>query len=449
MPGPTDEFCTACGARIPSRGTYCPNCGAVKPSLVGLVPPRSMVYYQQGPFGTYPVVLTQHRIPSQWRRVIKSITAFGMLSYLAFLALTLNVLLYGIGIVLPEIVNHSFVLYVVFPILIDVWELSGDVLGVYYLLLVTAILISVAWVLITSARRFLGELLMKAKSRDHSALFDVCALLFAVLFLNFVIVLILELAGADLGDPTEESDLWELLFLLANASVYEELVVRVLLLGVPLLIVDVARKSVRQKLHAYILGGGFAFGIPEIVLVLISSTIFGLAHFDAWGAWKIFPSAVAGVAFAYLFMKHGLAAAIMLHFGFDYMSMPATVYDSLAMTVLTGLGVMIWIALGAAFFIYFMTRMYEFITGKLVLEERPAIVGAPAFQPMWPTFQQYGWQAPEVPSAANKTPPQVWQGPVISSGSGLGPSYVCPVCAYTEARWVNGQWQCLRCGHLS
>lgn len=435
---PPDERCGHCGSAIPPNGVYCPNCGALRRSLLQAGPPMRP---------TAPA-----KKPPSWRLVIKTVLAFGMLTFLAQLVLSLAALIYGTSIVLPEIVHYSYTLYVVAPILVAIGEISGEALGAYYLLLVVAILASALWFAITSAKGYYKELTMKAESRKHSAVFDLCGLMFGVLFLNYVIIVFMGLFWGEPSVPTEGTDLWELLFVLANASVWEELIVRVLLIGVPLLLIDLLRRSVQAKKHRYILGGGFGLGVAEIVLLLASSALFGLAHYDGWGAWKIFPSAIAGLAFGYMFLRHGLASAIMLHFGFDYLSMPTEVFvdgSGIGALMLLGFALLAWAGMGAVFFGYYVIRMLEFVTKEKYLEEGPHVRFA------YPAYYTYRYVPPDAQWGA---PPQTQQWPqqrgpenaqaVSPAPPGPPGFFVCPVCGHTGARWMEGRFQCLRCGAI-
>ena len=383
----------------------------------------------------------------------KTALAFGMITFVVQLLAAIVTLLYGIQIVLPEIVDYSYPMYLAAPFLIRLVWLSGDALAAYYLLIVAAILISVAWLFFQSSRGYAKELFGKANSREHSAMFDLCGLTFGILFFNFTLVLILSLFGLDLTDTTSGSELWELLFALANASVWEEIVVRILLIGVPLLIIDLYRRSSKRKI-SYFLGGGFALGLPETALLLLSSAVFGLAHFEGWGAWKVFPASVAGLAFGYMFLRHGLASAIILHFGFNYLSLPSEVFDdSIFLVVVTGLGLLLWIALGVVFFVYYCSRMAEFVSKRKYFEPATRVVPT-NFRPIPVTvpygYPQYGPGTYSVAGDPTANVPNTSPMPDDRVNRGWpGGLFMCPWCGYTDARWLEGKFQCLRCGRLS
>src|SRR5207244_13165229 len=74
----------------------------------------------------------------------------------------------------------------------------------------------------------------------------------------------------------------------------------------------------------YLIGGAVhrdsskATLVATWVFLIASSVIFGLAHAPGWGLWKVIPAMVAGLGFGYLFLRHGIAAAILAHFVNDY-----------------------------------------------------------------------------------------------------------------------------------
>jgi membrane protease YdiL (CAAX protease family) len=367
-----------------------------------------------------------------WRDIARTISAIIMISFATYLAVCLFTLLYGIGIVSPELEFWSFTLYVVFLGVYGLVTLSGGMLYGWYLFLVFTIILSAAWVFLTSARGFGKELTMKSEPRSHSPFFDMCGLMVAILFINTVIVLAMVGIGGEATNPTEDVETSELLLLLANASVWEELIVRVLLIGIPLLVIDAVAKRGFRKPHKYLLGGGIAIGRPEVFLIVVSSIIFGLAHLEGWGAWKVFPSGLAGVAFGYMYLKHGLAASILLHFSFDYLSMPLLVFEgSLSLALAVGIGILLWLGLGLVFATYFTIRIAEFLTGKTLFDS-PGGTPVPA------------------PAGAPYTQSQQWS--QHSNWTHAPPTsddfFICPICGSTGARRLQGRRQCRSCGRL-
>ncbi len=394
---------------------------------------------------------------TDFRIVIKTISAFIMLTFIVQLALSLGTLLYGANLVIPDILDtwSGFTLFLVVPVIVDLFTLSGYLLLTYYLFLVFAIFVSCLWVLLTSYNRFKDELTMKAKSREHSALFDTIGLLFATVFFSAVIGIIVNPSQDDLPSTDSVS---EMLFVLANASVWEEIAVRVLFIGIPLIFVDMVRRTRQKRWYSYAIGGGISIGAPEAILIVVSSLVFGIGHFTGgWGVWKILPATVGGLAFGYLFMKFGIAASIMMHFGTDYISMPSEVTGSTGLLILTGIGLLIWLGVGFGLFAYYVTRVVEFLTGKRYFGPQPEPYPQPwGYPPAYPYAQasQYApayqqpqqsavWQQP----GTDPLPPPVTYGPPVRSWFTDG--YVCPSCGFSQARWVDGRFQCLRCGRLS
>lgn len=397
-------------------------------------------YYRQGKRGVRP-----------WRDIARSISAIVMISFGVYLVVCLAILLYGMGIVVPELDTRSFTLPIVFFEVLPFITLKGSLLYGWYIFLVAAVMLSATWVFFGSARGFVRELTMKSAARDHSQFFDVCGLMFAVFFVNTAIVLAMMATGSDVVDPIEESETWELLFLLANASVWEELIVRVLMIGLPLVAVDAAMRRGFKKPHKYVLGGGISIGRAEVALILVSSIIFGFAHLEGWGAWKVFPSALAGVALGYIYLRHGLAASILLHFSFDYLSMPLLVFDdSIALALAVGVGILLWVGLGLLFVIYFTIRIVEFLSGRTFFDSEGggAVAPVPAqtmYQQLRPARQPGGWVG--AGRASDDESPRFGDGGGATASSS-GSYFVCPVCGSTGARWMDGKLQCLSCGRL-
>jgi hypothetical protein len=135
---------------------------------------------------------------------------------------------------------------------------------------------------------------------------------------------------------------------LAYAPINEELAFRITSIGIPVAIFllylyrkDQKVTGVTKRLkfilitmvspeHAKLMLGyknvterGYLRGIsaPEWILILITSTAFGLAHYLLGGGWeigKVSTALLAGLVFGVMFVAYGAYAAILLHWYFDY-----------------------------------------------------------------------------------------------------------------------------------
>ncbi len=117
--------------------------------------------------------------------------------------------------------------------------------------------------------------------------------------------------------------LWEQLHAFAEASVWEEVLSRVLMLGVPLFLYHVWTRQDKRETWRYLVGGGLSIDSAAFVLIVFQALVFALAHVAGWDLWKVLPTLISGIAFGYLYLKKGLWASIILHFLFDYLGMTA------------------------------------------------------------------------------------------------------------------------------
>jgi membrane protease YdiL (CAAX protease family) len=449
-----------CGARFKEGAVFCEMCGAVRPSMWS-APPTSHTDWRTWALRSREYSRTQKR--SSWRVFMKALMAFCVLTVVASLIMGTLALVYGVGLVTPYILDtgYDFALYVVLPVFVFFPAMSGYALLTYYYIIVAIIIAGTVWVLLTSYKGFVKELTMKAKPREHSAIFDIGGLVSVNAFMTLAILLVAILFGATDTSGPSGGDLEELLFQLANAAVWEEVIIRILMIGLPLLVIDLVRRamdrsrqaknlpvSTRQarRWYQYILGGKFEIGVPEVALVVASATIFGYAHFlGGWGFWKVPAASIGGIAFGYLFLRHGLPAAIVMHFAVDYSGMPSQVFGySDTIEVLL---IIFWLGVGFVFTFYYLTRIGEFLTGRKLLEDRPALAGAP-----WPQPIGYAPVQPQQYYYPSQNPQQMHMQhgpPAVEPQQAAYGGYVCPVCGYTEARYINGRFQCLRCGNLT
>ncbi len=302
---------------------------------------------------------------------------------------------------------------------------------------------------------------LPAKLRARSGIIALAQTFAAVAFLNFLISIVV---NPESPDFLTQLPLWALLFELLNASVYEEVVFRVLLVGVPLLLgsivlrsyavrarrVPPGRSPARHVLGSfrYLYGGGVnrasspILFLASLILLIGSSLVFGLAHAPGWGDWKILPAAVGGLVMGYLFLRHGLAVAILFHFATDMLvgtgylirfESPAGLALNLAYIAIA--------LLGAGFFAY-----YVYYTIRLVQDVTRRGAPAPTTAPQ-PTASP----SPAAPYGPSPSTPTVPPGYVPSSRppifGGAPVQFRCPRCAWVEAVYENGHLRCVRCGY--
>jgi hypothetical protein len=161
--------------------------------------------------------------------------------------------------------------------------------------------------------------------------------------------------------------LWQFMFSLSNASVHEEIVSRILLIGLPLLIVDLFRKR-KIRIWKYFLGGGFDIEPGSLFLIIFSSLIFSYAHVFGWDFYKILPVFATGLALGYLFLKKGICACIILHFSFNYPSALLRVLEKLPFLNLFAVPILFFLSLLIVTWIvacpfYFLKYVYKMVKG--------------------------------------------------------------------------------------
>jgi len=297
----------------------------------------------------------------------------------------------------------------------------------------------------------------------------------AVYFFQVMFILVLNALGVSTPSPIIPGEYapWYLLYQLANASVYEEVITRVMIIGVPLFAASfamrarwIAKRPETPGAHRgryllgslrYLYGGTMNRDSPMSslvaggVLLAISSAIFGLAHAPGYGDWKVLPAALAGLALGYLYLRHGLAAAILFHFATNYffaivLATPdAGSWGALLEWLLFGV-----LLVGGGFLAYYIWYSGKLIGHILNRSRWPGGVPAIAAPP-----------GPVSAPAPPAPPPQVVRaGPVVIPPGytprvrpppyGVAPvQFRCARCGWIEARFQDGRFVCLRCGSVA
>jgi hypothetical protein len=405
--------CPRCGAAVadPGRDFICPRCGAFVRSLG-----TEFVADDQGMGALASIQMSSE---PGWKAALLALQQIARLAAIVLFALSLLLCFAALYAGMPQVFGGApgsdlgGVLYILTPAPLGFYELTGGALLSYYAFLVAAIsgaLVFLLW----SERRKLRPMASDAASHfrppdRHSALglAQLPQVFLAVFFFDILWAVIEAAVGATPHTPAFETyPDWFLLYTFANASVYEELMARTLLLGVPLMLayilahstvpgepfppataqsppprqhpgparpqtlVDHLRARSTRGLLGYILGGGFRIGPLEAFFIAGSALMFGLAHASGWDAWKVVPTFIAGLAFGYLFLKVGIHAAILLHFSFDYLSLGESLVPGFALMEI--LLVVLWTVVGAFYFGHYAVQGLRWMHKMIYPAKGPA-----------------------------------------------------------------------------
>lgn len=455
-------LCPSCGMAFDGR--FCPNCGKEAQPFAFLCVRCGLPF--NAPACPRCGTPLGGPAPGSGARAAGSVVwSMGLLAFLVLLALALAAFVYASWLIVDGALaagpqTRLIPLYVLAPFPVgEVYDVSAGEFVAYFALIAAAIVAAYAWYGVRDARgtardflRPLEELGPRLESR--SAWVATGQVFLASMFFQIVFVLLLAAGGFFPEPPVSLIKLpaWYPYFALANASVYEEVVARWLLIGLPLFLGGIVWGIASQKGVApgraiasaarHLVGGTVHRNSPlslvvlAITLIAISSVMFGLAHVPDWGWWKFFPATVAGLGMGYLFVRRGLLAAILFHFATDYLAALVLMTGAnLGALFALGLFVIVLAGLGSFFFIW-----YAVYIGRLMNH----------FALAW------GFRRPRPVVAAPPPPPSPIAG-VPATGqypaSPLAPPYgvgfaqfTCSRCGWREARYADGRFTCLRCG---
>ncbi len=293
----------------------------------------------------------------------------GVLTLMTFITMEVGSLLWNFYASYDQVLASSTTMYVPIPYVVEVGELHGGWFLAWYVFLVCAILASLVHLALRSGigdLKKLGRAIYRMEPpsigtrQPYMVIFQI---FMANLCFATVYALIIIGAGITPASPLSGGGIsWKLPYALANAAVYEELWFRMLYVGVPIALLGTAKGARGIDSVRPIFGNVETIGTGHVVIVIISSIGFGLAHVPGWDMYKLLPSTLAGLFIGYIFLRVGLSGAIVFHFMIDYLATlvpvlnPAVNVDSLPVNdliliMVIGLFVLFWAVFGAVYLV--------------------------------------------------------------------------------------------------
>lgn len=497
--------CYNCYRLIPNDSKYCPYCGhnqlektgytlrsetpppqqqpqSTAPTPPAYTPPTAqapVAYGSYAPYRGYPGAMRGSGFG--WADLAKYAGVIGVVLFLVVLLLEFGGAFYAF-IYLPQMsaaTNYVYPFYFFTPYIVGFDAISGPGFAIVYVLFVIIISACMAYVL-RSSKQFPKELRPVSRGIQSSTLFMIGTLVMTYYFISVIVSLILLATNTSATSPNFTSTPWDLtVFVFIYAPVWEEIAARVILIGLPLLLVALISGKKDRPWWRYLTGGNIQMKPAAVFFLIISSVMFGLGHWLAgsgWGFWKIFPAAIAGLFMGYLFLKRGLFAAIIFHFAIDSQAILVLSpnYNPSIYSFLLFVDV-VWMVIGAIFFVYYLLVMLGFITSrnllpKSVSDRYTAVAAAATAQAPQAVGDGVNYAAPGVQQyipPSQSPPPQqephpyrppqhgtdnVMRDPHIPVPMNPGEpifGYMCSNCGSLEAKYKDGKFVCVYCGHES
>ena len=229
------------------------------------------------------------------------------------------------------------------PMLTTVGTLSGSALQAVWIVLMIVVTACLAVFIYQSKAMLKPRSDGDTSEAEKTPLYWMCLLFGAMVVINLIATVIGSvISGTPFGTPgwLEDMQKEDVLFSMTNAAVWEEIIARVLPIGIPFAILALCHG--RKDFGRYLLGG-FGMNRLAFVLLVLSSIVFGAAHLEGWGAVKFLPAAIGGFVLGYMFIRFGIHTSIIMHFMFD-MSTTLMFYGNLGMMVMGGIILIVMIS---------------------------------------------------------------------------------------------------------
>ncbi len=429
-------------------------------------------YYQHPPPSPVPQMVyrpPQEPIKEMFRIIKAMLWSTAFISYLMILVLSFIIVLAMTPEIQEWITTPSIpsaddpsvlllpegVFFLIFPVPVLLFTFSGAGFQAWHILMLSILILAFSYGKYDLIKDWLSRknqvlLSLTAPEKAKSSLEGVAKLFMASSFFGMVYFVFLAITNVEMNTPNfDEFSRPELIYGLFNAAVFEELISRLLLIGVPLLIIALVKRwnNPLKKL----IGGGLDINYMTMGLITFSAIFFALAHVGGWDFWKVPQVLVTGFALGYAFVRYGLHASILVHFSINLTSSALEIWpDNIILGSILGMAYFIWIIIGGYFFFDYIWRLLKKL--GTIQEPRPAQQMPPqhGYPPQHPGYSPQAGQQYQGPPPQYAYNPQTGQQPYnvppppIAQPEPKG--FVCPNCGNTGAIYSQGKLTCMRCG---
>lgn len=234
--------CDKCEECRENGYAYCIHCGEPLDSCPHCEESREAGYAYCASCGR-PLrpVQAEPRTSSQWN-VLRSVIIGTSVLVAVLLLAEFCAMLLGIGTVWDWASGASYDVLLLAPKLVSVGALGGTGLQLFWIVIVAAIVASVALVLYQTLPALRAPREKVAEEFSKTPLYWVAMLLGAALFLNVVCVVI-QIDEVNLPTDSAIGFIPEALYAYANAAVWEEVITRIVWIGVPMAVLGLLCKK--------------------------------------------------------------------------------------------------------------------------------------------------------------------------------------------------------------
>jgi len=200
-----------------------------------------------------------------------------------------------------------------------------------------------------------------AKNEDErfGKLSELQILSISILILIYIIALIVTSQQNPFGNPFGNEPPKIIILSLLHAPVYEELVYRVLLLGIPAFIINYFYYGKKIPFYRAFTGGKFEMNKGTVTFLFISAYLFGSGHLISWEPAKFPDAFFAGLFLGYLFLRYGVYMSITMHFITDFFGISNYINGPTwyIITIISYIILLIWIIAGFPYFYIYLRSL--------------------------------------------------------------------------------------------